>query len=75
MPPAFMQAEVDFRIQHIKDAFPSEDRRERVTRRSEPRRSRLAALLSWGRRPNPATPSSPTGATGVVRAGHVLGRS
>ncbi|HVU61323.1 MAG TPA: hypothetical protein VG899_08485 [Mycobacteriales bacterium] len=55
VPPAFMQAELDYRIQRIKDSY-----QPRV--RSGVRRPRRRPLLSWRRRPvpNPAALSAPT---------------
>jgi hypothetical protein len=60
VPPAFVQAEVDYRIKQITDAY-----RPRV--RSSVRRSRLLPLLRRRRRPVPnpaalAAPSLPLGA-------------
>jgi hypothetical protein len=62
--PAFAEAEVAYRLQRIKDSYPRAPRRERQVRRG-----RLAGLLNWGRRPNPAPspsfanlPPSPAGA-------------
>jgi hypothetical protein len=67
VPPAFVQAEVDYRIQRIKDTY-------HPRTRSSVRRRRLAPFLSWRRRPvpNPAALSAPTLPLGAPY--HLVGR-
>jgi hypothetical protein len=67
VPPAFVQAEVDYRVRQIRDTY-----QPRV--RSSVRRRRFARLLSWRRRtvPNPAALCAPTRPLGSPY--HLAGR-
>jgi hypothetical protein len=47
--PAFAEAELEYRQQRIRDDYSARPS-------GRVRRHRFAAALSWGRRPNPATP-------------------
>ena len=62
--PAFAEAELEYRRQRVQAGF--------SRRQSRPvRRSWLAALLRWGRRPNPAPPTAaPLGGRAVRPSPH-----
>lgn len=61
--PAFAEAELEYRRQRIESGFDK--------RQSRPvRRNRLAALLRWGRRPNPASLTTGTGVRAVRPSPH-----
>jgi hypothetical protein len=68
VPPAFMQAEVDYRIERIKNGYQPKTR-------SSVRRGRFASFLSRSRRPvaNPAAVAAQTLPLGAPY--HLAGRS
>jgi hypothetical protein len=64
VPPAFIQAELDYRVGQIKAGYPRTTRSVR-----QPRRHRFVAVLSWARRPW-GQPSEPVTPSISVRAGY-----